>query len=619
MADGTTRPLSDLRVGDDIVGTARRGWFRNYTRTRVLAHWEVEKPAYRITLEDGTELISSGDHRFLTLRGWKYVSGRGGGPPQRPHLTINDKLLGTGAFADSRRETPSYKRGYLCGVVRGDGLLRSYEDKRRPGSLSRQWQFRLAVDGEALERTARYLSELGTEVRHRVFQPATASRKEIRAIGVYNRHGFERIQDLVRWPSRSEPEWARGFLAGVFDAEGSCSDGVFRISNTDPAIIEEILRSVQWWAFRVAIEQVSKNRMRPTTTVRLRGGLKEHLRFFHITDPAIERKRRPRDCAVKGSAKLGVVGVEPLGRMQLFDITTGTDDFIANGVVSHNCYARPTHEYLGFSAGLDFETRILVKEDAPELLRRELSSSKWVPQVVALSGVTDPYQPIERRLRLTRRCIQVLAEFRNPIIVITKHHRVTRDIDVLRELAEAEAAAVFLSITTLDPEVARVMEPRAATPAKRLAAIRALSAAGIPTGVMVAPVVPALTDHELPAIVAAAAEAGARYAGFTILRLPHGVKDLFQDWLGEHFPDRKAKVLNRIREIRGGKLNDSAFGSRMRGEGVFADQIASMFRVACRRAKILGRGPNLSTAGFRVPRSSVPSSPPPQDSQLALL
>jgi DNA repair photolyase len=265
------------------------------------------------------------------------------------------------------------------------------------------------------------------------------------------------------------------------------------------------------------------------------------------------------------------------------------------------CYARPTHEYLGFSAGLDFETRILVKEDAPELLRRELSSPKWVPQPVALSGVTDPYQPIERRLRLTRRCLQVLAEFRNPVIVITKHHRVTRDSDVLLELAAQEAAAVFLSVTTLDPELARVLEPRGSMPARRLAAIHALSSAGIPTGVMVAPVIPALTDHELPAIVAAAAEAGARYAGFTLLRLPYGVKEIFERWLGQHFPERKEKVLNRIREIRGGRLNDPRFGSRMRGEGVFAEQVAAMFAVASRKAGILGRSPSLSTAGFHHP------------------
>jgi DNA repair photolyase len=620
MADGTTRPLSNLRFGDEIYGTVRRGWFRRCVKTYVYAHWEVDKPAYKILLEDGTELIASGDHRFLTLRGWKYVTGRGSGALQRPHLTINDRLLGVGRFARSNLPTSSYKRGYLCGIVRGDGLLRSYEDKRRPSGLSRLWQFRLAmVDEEALQRAASYLAEFGVVVRRRLFQSATSTRKEIRAIGASNRRDFERVEDLIRWPARSEPEWARGFLAGVFDAEGGYNSGVFRISNTDSDIIEETLRSLRWWAFRVAVEHATANRQRPITTVRLRGGLKEHLRFFHTTDPAIIRKRDFGGRALTNSSDLRVVGIEPLGRMPLFDITTGTGDFIANGVVSHNCYARPTHEFLGFSAGLDFETRILVKEDAPELLRRELSAPRWVPQVVALSGVTDPYQPIERRLRLTRRCLEVLADFRNPVVIITKHHRVTRDIDVLRELACFDAAAVFASVTTLDPELARVMEPRASTPARRLAAIRELAAAGIPAGVMVAPVIPALTDHELPGIVAAAAEAGARYAGFTLLRLPYGVKEIFERWLSEHYPDRRLKVMNRIREIRGGRLNDSRFGSRMRGEGVFAEQVAAMFALASRRAGILGRGPDLSTASFRVPsngEAAGPSATP--DPQLAL-
>jgi DNA repair photolyase len=265
------------------------------------------------------------------------------------------------------------------------------------------------------------------------------------------------------------------------------------------------------------------------------------------------------------------------------------------------CYARPTHEYLGFSAGLDFESKILVKEDAPELLRRELSSARWKPQVLAISGVTDPYQPIERRLQLTRRCLEVLAEFRNPVVIITKNHLVTRDIDVLKELARYEAARVFLSITTLDGHLARIMEPRASHPTRRLAAVEALSQAGIQTGVLVAPVIPGLTDHELPSIIAAAAQAGARSAGYVTVRLPHGVGPLFEQWLSQHFPDRKDKVLHRIRAIRGGKLNDPRFVARMRGEGIFAEQIEALFVLACRKAGIDGRGPPLSTAAFRVP------------------
>jgi DNA repair photolyase len=263
------------------------------------------------------------------------------------------------------------------------------------------------------------------------------------------------------------------------------------------------------------------------------------------------------------------------------------------------CYARPYHEYLGFSAGLDFETRILVKEDAPELLRAELSSPRWQPKVVAISGVTDCYQPIERKLRLTRRCLEVLAEFRNPVVIVTKNQLVTRDIDVLKELASFDAAAVCVSVTTLDAELVRVMEPRTSTPVNRLEAIKALAAANVPVRVLAAPIIPGLTDHEIPSIIQAAAEAGARHAGYVVLRLPHGVGELFEGWLEEHFPDRKKKVLNRIRDIRGGKLNDSNFGTRMRGEGVFAEQIKSMFALACRRSGMEFGGFELSTSSFR--------------------
>jgi DNA repair photolyase len=265
------------------------------------------------------------------------------------------------------------------------------------------------------------------------------------------------------------------------------------------------------------------------------------------------------------------------------------------------CYARPYHEYLGFSAGLDFETKIVVKEDAPELLRRELSSRKWKPQVLAMSGVTDPYQPIERRLQLTRQCLQVLTEFRNPVAIVTKNLLVTRDMDLLADLARDHAAAVFLSVTTLDADLARMMEPRTAQPAARLRAINELTKAGVPAGVMVAPVIPGLTDHELPAIVTAAAEAGARFAGMGLVRLPYGVADLFQQWLERHLPERKEKVLAQIQAIRGGKLNDSEFGSRMTGRGIVAEQIAKMFAVACRRAGFPERGPHLLTAAFRCP------------------
>ena len=265
------------------------------------------------------------------------------------------------------------------------------------------------------------------------------------------------------------------------------------------------------------------------------------------------------------------------------------------------CYARQTHEYLGFSAGIDFETKIMVKEDAPELLRKELSSPRWKPQLLAMSGVTDCYQPVERRLQLTRRCLQVLAEFRNPVGIITKNYLVTRDIDILTELARYKAVVVNVSINSLNADLARKLEPRAASPRLRLAAVEALAKAGIPVGVLVAPVIPALNDHEMPAVLAAAKVAGASWAGTEILRLPLTVAPVFQTWLEHTFPEKQEKILGRIRAIRGGKLNDARFGSRMRGEGIFAEQISKMFDVARRKAGIPEDGPDVSTASFRRP------------------
>jgi len=265
------------------------------------------------------------------------------------------------------------------------------------------------------------------------------------------------------------------------------------------------------------------------------------------------------------------------------------------------CYARPFHEYLGFSAGIDFETKIMVKENAPQLLRAELSSPKWKPQVIAISGVTDCYQPIERKLKITRGCLEVLAEFRNPVGIITKNFLVTRDLDLLVELARHNAVQVHISLTTLDTELRKIMEPRTSPPAARLEAIRRLSEAGVRVGILMAPIVPGLTDHEIPAVLDAAAKAGAKTAGHVTLRLPLAVAPLFEKWLETHFPDRKEKVLNRLRSMRDGKLYDSKWGQRMRGNGIFADQIDQLFDVARRKVGIAERGGELSTAAFRRP------------------
>lgn len=265
------------------------------------------------------------------------------------------------------------------------------------------------------------------------------------------------------------------------------------------------------------------------------------------------------------------------------------------------CFARPFHEYLGWSSGLDFETKILVKRRAPELLRRELTAKRWRPQPIAMSGVTDCYQPAERHFRLTRQCLEVCAEFRQPIFIITKNALVTRDLDVLRELARWQCVAVNISVTTLDSELGGELEPRASRPPARLQAIRELSAAGIPVGVLIAPVIPGLTDHELPAIIRAAAEAGATHAGYVALRLPHAVKEIFTHWMDEHVPAKKARIIDRLRALRGGQLYDSDWSQRMHGQGIWAEQLKQVFNVAARRAGLSLEGCALSTGHFRRP------------------
>jgi DNA repair photolyase len=264
------------------------------------------------------------------------------------------------------------------------------------------------------------------------------------------------------------------------------------------------------------------------------------------------------------------------------------------------CYARPYHEYLGFSAGLEFETKIVVKRRAGELLRRELSHPRYMPETLALSGVTDCYQPAERHFRITRACLEVLAEFRNPVSIITKNFLVTRDIDVLNELAAHDAVHVTISITTLNADLAAKMEPRASGPTHRLRAIELLAKAGVPVGVNVAPIIPGLNDREIPAVLEAAKAAGASGAGYTLLRLPYGVKDIFTEWLKENFPEKLERILGTVRTVRGGKLNVSDFGTRMRGEGIYADQIAQMFHVFRERLGFI-RGHELRTDHFRKP------------------
>lgn len=275
------------------------------------------------------------------------------------------------------------------------------------------------------------------------------------------------------------------------------------------------------------------------------------------------------------------------------------------------CFARPSHAYLNLSPGLDFETRLFAKTNAPELLRRELSKPGYVPSPIALGINTDAYQPIERRLEVTRRMIEVLWEARHPFTLITKNALVTRDIDLLAPLAAERLVNVYFSITTLDPHLSAKLEPRAAAPHARLRAMAKLHEAGVPVGVMAAPVIPWINDHELEAILEAAAGAGARAAGYTLLRLPHEVAPLFRDWLQAHYPDRAAHVMSTIQQLRGGKDYDSRFGQRFSGQGVYAELLARRFQLALRRAGFNPRGGEapLDVTRFRRTAPPVPARP----------
>src|SRR6185436_550681 len=299
--------------------------------------------------------------------------------------------------------------------------------------------------------------------------------------------------------------------------------------------------------------------------------------------------------------------VEPLGKaMRLFDITTETEDFIANGVVSHNCYARPSHAYLELSPGLDFETKLFAKTNAAELLRAELAKPGYRPSTIALGANTDCYQPIERKHKITRSILEVLAECDHPVSIVTKSALIERDLDLLGPMGEKKLVRVFVSIGTLDRELARKLEPRAASPQRRLDVVRRLNESKVPCGVMVAALIPALNDKTMEHVLEAAAAAGAKQAAYVIMRLPNELKTLFKEWLATHYPDRAEHVISIVRQIRGGRDNDPNFGTRMSGTGNYAELVEKRFDIACRRFNLNDHGagrepPELDCSRFRPP------------------
>jgi DNA repair photolyase len=598
MSDSRTNLMRDIHPGDEIIGTVLDGKYRYYKRSKVKDVWTTLRVAYRVALADGTELVASGDHRFLTERGWKYVMPLEGGG-QRPFLTFDNSLVGVGAFAKPYEESWEYRAGYLCGMVRGDALLRAYEYEGR-----HQYQFRLAlIDLEALQRTRRYLRELLIETHEYEFQAASGDRQPMRAIRTHARGNFDRIQRTIEFPTEPELEWRKGFLAGIFDAEGSRSTGIFRISNSDEQLLRVTMESMQMLGFDVVLEPpTAMTCAKPVSTIRLRRGLREHLRFFHTTGPAITRKWDLEGVAVKHETDLRVVSIEKLGLMQLFDMSTETGDFVANGVISHNCYARPNHEYLDMGAGTDFDTKIVIKPRAAELLREAFDKPSWKGELIMFSGVTDCYQAIEKDLQLTKQCLEVCLEYRNPISIITKSALVERDIDLIVELAREAGVTLNVSLAWTDAELARTIEPWAASPERRLKVLERFAKAGVPVGIMMAPIIPGLNDSQMVRLLELARDAGAQWAGYSLLRLPGAVKEVFQDRLRVSLPLAADRVIHRVMETRGGeKLYDSQWGVRHKGVGVYAQTIATMFETTKKRLGLGNREEPDPVSRFRRP------------------
>ena len=536
LADGTTRPIADLRAGDAIYGTVRRGNYRRYTVTEVLAHWPTVKAAYRITLGDGTTLVASGDHRFLTGRGWKHVTGTEQGPDRRPFLTTNSKLMGFGGFAEPPKVTVPYRRGYLCGMIRGDAHYGRYLQHSTGETYH---PFRLALtDYEGLARTRDYLATFAVLVKEFEFSAGSPTRRPLRAIRSGSRSALESIEHQVRWPSFPCRDWLCGFLAGIFDAEGSYSQGVWRVPNTDPEIIEWTTRALTALGFSYVIEE--PRRANGMKVVRLLGGLKEVMRFFHATDPAITRKRSIEGMAIKGDANLRVASIEPLGlELPMYDITTGTGDFIANGVVSHNCFARNSHTYLDLDAGHDFDTKVVVKVNAPQLLRAKLASPRWPGEHIAMGTNVDCYQRAEGRYELMPGIIAALRDAANPFSILTKGTLILRDLDLLKEAAEVTDVGLNVSAAFVDKSLWRAIEPGTPAPDRRLAACAALNDSGLRCGVLMVPVVPYLSDSPaaLAATVRQAADAGAAQVTPIVLHLRPGAREWFLRWLREAHPE----------------------------------------------------------------------------------
>jgi DNA repair photolyase len=560
LADGGTRPIAELRVGDVVLGTEQVDGVRRYVPTRVLAHWSTTKPAYVVRLAGGTELVTSGEHRFLTAHGWRHVSAGWCRAGRRPHLRPGSPLLGPGPFGP---EVPAphagprpaeYRRGYLCGLVRGDGpefpsgrlaleaLGRAHHllAEVRPAPVvvaAEPGRIALVGEGRAVMRTTtRGPAGPVVAAARRPFGPAPAARGSVvqaAARGPIPPVG-DLVPDVVRWPEHADADWCAGFLAGVVDACGEVTAGELRVVHTDEAVVGRVAGALHRLGFAFAVGAQADG----ARVVRLLGGVGALRALLARTGPAVTR--RLAGAPVTGGRELAVVAVRALGyELPMYDITTGTGDFVAEGVISHNCFARNTHTYLDMDAGADFDRQIVVKVNVARVLRRELRSPRWSGEPVAMGTNTDPYQRAEGRYRLMPGIIDAFARAGTPFSVLTKGTVLSRDLPALAAAAADVPVSLGVSIALLDRAVHATLEPGTPTPAARLDLVRRITDAGLPCGVMVAPVLPMLTDsaEALDNLLARVAAAGATGASVLALHLRPGSREWFLGWLEREHPE----------------------------------------------------------------------------------
>jgi DNA repair photolyase len=563
LADGSTRPLAEIRPGDAVMGTMGAGAHRRYVPTTVLDHWQTTKPAFRVTLADGTRLVSSGDHRFLTDRGWRHVSPA---EPHEPALAVGDLMFGVGRFADPPKESPDYQSGFVCGLIRGD-----------------------AADGGA----------------------AAESDAWIRADGYLDDVS---LTEAVRWPELPTGDWLRGFLAGAFGAVGRTDRLAVVFESGDASYLRRVAEALTC----LGLAARGPGRVRPGCAGRVETErhLEAALRFRHLTG-ALMRPLDASGVGVRGERRLAVADIEELGlTLPLFDISTGTGDFIADGVVSHNCFARNTHTYLDLDAGQDFDTRVVVKVNAGELIRRELAAPRWSGAPIAMGTNVDVYQRAEGRYRLMPEILAALRDHANPFSILTKGTLILRDLELLRQAAEVTRVGLSFSVGFVDETVWRSAEPGTPSPRRRLEAIRRLTDAGFRVGVLMAPILPGLTDTEesIDETVAEIAAAGATGVTPLPLHLRPGAREWYAAWIGREHP----RLRPRYRELYGN-------GSYL--PRAYQDEINARVRIAARRHGLhrpspvtarevaAGPDPRPAKANGPGPRPSQANGPGPRPSQ----